>query len=230
MLYGIVLLLLHSGIPFGPCYVISYMPLNPQNVLKGKTLESVIITLFKRARFTVVPLGIEHLFPDIDALTLQEYKAVLPVGLRRLPDLMVYKLGDKGPNVQFVEVKFRSKLTPDTITKLKSALSAQFELWPEAICVLAIGEHPRYVGDNVKEYHHRYIGIIKPDMLDTLPDNPIKFWSALPALDSEFSEFNSNWSKNPLYTEIGAEGVAEMQALADDTVKIIRALAAIEPR
>jgi hypothetical protein len=43
--------------------------MNPQNLLKGQVLEGLLSTLFKRANYKVVPLGVEHQFPDIDALT-----------------------------------------------------------------------------------------------------------------------------------------------------------------
>lgn len=190
----------------------------------------MLATLFRRAYFTVIPLGVEHQFPDIDALSVEEYKSVLPEGLRRLPDLMIYKFDDQGPNVQFIEAKFRSSLSKEGIRSLKNTLTNQFETWPETTCILAIGEHPKYVGDDIKEYHHRYISIITPSELGSLPDEPLDFWRSLPSLTSQFPEFSSNWNANPLLDAIGRSGVEEMENLADDTVKIIMALASIERR
>ena len=76
-----------------------------QNLLKGQVLEGLIETIFKRARYQVVPLGVEHQFPDIDALTFDEYKEKLPEGLKMLPDFMVYRWSSGTPKVFFIEVK-----------------------------------------------------------------------------------------------------------------------------
>ena len=77
------------------------MPLDPQNVLKGRVLEGLLATAFRRAKYTLVPLGVEHQFPDIDELTVRQHVSLLPVGLRRLPDLMVYRWEGDEPKVFF---------------------------------------------------------------------------------------------------------------------------------
>lgn len=204
------------------------MPIDPQNVLKGRMLEGLLATAFRRAKYTVVPLGVEHQFPDIDELTVRQHVSLLPVGLRRLPDLMVYRWEGDEPKVFFLEAKFRSRLTSQSVASLKNTLSQQAELWEDTYCVLALAEQATtWTGS---EYQQNYMRVFRADAVDHMPDDPSSFWTSTQSLDQLFPEFESYLKRNPLTEEVDADYAREMEPLLDDAVKILRALGSITPR
>jgi hypothetical protein len=203
--------------------------MNPQNLLKGQVLEGLLSTLFKRANYKVVPLGVEHQFPDIDALTVEEYKDQLPESLRMLPDLMVYRWDTGKPKVFFIEAKYRTELTQSNLSNLRKSLERQYKRWSEIYCVLALANPPNTYREE-KDYHHRHLKVIDLRDLDTYPDNPKDFWNKAVAITKVFPEFESFMQVNPLVEELGIEYAQSLEPLLDDSVKIIKALGSIIPR
>ena len=204
------------------------MPLDPQNVLKGRVLEGLLATAFRRAKYTVVPLGVEHQFPDIDALTVSEHFNNLPEGLRLLPDLMVYRWESDNLKVFFVEAKFRTRLSNNSVQDLKKKLEKQAAHWQDTYCVLALAERPTERTGG--EYQQNYIRVIKSSDIATYPDDAPVFWGTAERVDKIFPEFKSFLKENPLTEEIGADYARTLEPLLDDTVKILKALGEITPR
>jgi hypothetical protein len=203
--------------------------MNPQNLLKGRILEDLLSTLFKRAKYKVVSIGVEHQFPDVDALTFAEYKDKLPESLRRLPDLMVYRWDAGTPKIFFVEAKYRTELTSHNLQDLRTQLQSQRKHWANTYCVLAVANPPNQ-GKSENDYHQNFIRVIPLDELDTYPDTPKAFWRKANGFTKIFPEFESFMKKNPLVEDFGVDYAFQMEPLLDDSVKIIRALGSIAPR
>jgi hypothetical protein len=201
--------------------------MNPQNVLKGRVLEGLITTLFKRAKYKVVPLGVENQFPDIDALTVAEYKAQLPEAPRMLPDLMIYRWDGGAPKVSFIEVKYRTSFPDKGAANLRSSLLKQKAHWPGTQCVLALANPPYTSG---KEYHQYHFRVFDFSELESAPPDAPGFWRSGKTIRRAFSEFESFLQGNPLTDIFGADYAASLEPLLDDSVKIIKALGDIEPR
>jgi hypothetical protein len=201
--------------------------MNPQNVLKGRVLEGLVTTLFKRAKYKVVPLGVENQFPDIDALTVAEYKDQLPEALRLLPDLMIYRWDDGAPKVSFIEVKYRTSLPDVGAASLRSSLLKQKKHWPETKCVLALANPTSTSG---KEYHQYHFRVFDFANLEESPADASGFWGSGETIRKAFPEFESFLNGNPLTDVFGADYAASLEPLLDDSVKIVKALGEIEPR
>lgn len=201
--------------------------MNPQNVLKGRVIEGLIATLFKRAKYKVVPLGVEHQFPDIDALTVAEYRDQLPEALRLLPDLMIYRWDSGAPKISFIEVKYRTSLTDTGVAQLYRTLEKQQNHWSETQCILAVAEPPYTSGKEYHQYHFRVIGMKE---LATYPTDAVGFWKKGSTIIQAYPEFESFLKRNPLTDVFGAEYAASLEPLLDDSVKIVKALGEIEPR
>ncbi len=200
-----------------------------QNLLKGQVLEQLISTLFKRAKYKVIPLGVEHQFPDIDALTVEEYREQLPKGLRLLPDLMVYRWETGKPKIFFIEIKFRTELTEYSLCKLREGLERQYQQWSDTFCILALAKPPISYRED-KYYHQRYLKVIDLRDLSRYPSTPQQFWQEAKNITQVFPEFTSNWSKNPLTQEVNLDYAATLEPLLDDSVRIIRSLGDIKSR
>lgn len=203
--------------------------MNPQNLLKGQLIEGLLCTLFKRANYKVIPLGIEHQFPDIDALAVEEYKDQLPESLRALPDLMIYRWDKGRPKIFFVEAKYRTELTEFSLFSLRENLNRQYKHWPETYCILALANPPNTYREE-KNYHQRYLKVIDLRDLDTYPNNPKKFWNKAMTITRVFPEFDSFMKVNPLVEELGMEYAQDLEPLLDDSVKIIKAIGNITSR
>lgn len=197
--------------------------MDPGNLIKGRTLEGLLRTLFECARYHVVELGVEHQLPAVDRLSKDEYVEHLPLGLRLLPDLMIYRWDHGIPKIFFVEAKFRRRLTGEGVTHLKSKLSRQRKHWPRVFCVLALSAPP-LAYQTERDLHQRYIRVFNADELHTLPDDPQEFWGKGKSLPTIFTELSSYGEQNPL---AGAEGFPYeniLEPLLDASVSILKSL------
>jgi hypothetical protein len=205
--------------------------MDAQNLLKGQVLEGLIETVFKRARYQVVPLGVEHQFPDIDALTFSEYQENLPEGLKMLPDFMVYRWSSDIPKVFFIEVKYRTRLTKQSVSDLIERLERQKDYWIDTYCILAVAEPPSLSkSGKVSPYHQNHFRVFDLRDLANHPRDVKKFWFSGKALDSVFPEFDSFCQRNPLAEEMDAAYAMGLQPLLDDAVKVVKALGDIKSR
>lgn len=114
-----------------------------QSIVKGRIFEGTVTSLFERARYVTVPLGIENQFFDIDAFTVKEYLEQIPEPLRLLPDLLVYRREGDQMKVYLVEIKYRSDDTSQSLSSLMSSLEDQMDYWPDTLCVLELGREAR---------------------------------------------------------------------------------------
>lgn len=202
-----------------------------QNLLKGQVLEGLIGTIFKRAKYKVVPLGVEHQFPDVDALTFDEYQESLPEGLRMLPDFMVYRWSSDVPKIFFIEVKYRTKLTSKSLSDLLDGLEKQKNYWADTYCILAVAEPPSSSrSGKVSSFHQNHFKVIDLRNLADCPRDMTEFWHSVRSLDKVFPEFDNFCQKNPLTQEMGADYAMSLQPLLDDAVKVVKALAGMKPR
>jgi len=196
--------------------------MNPQSIVKGRIFEGTVTSLFKRARYVTIPLGIENQFPDIDAFTVNQYLEQIPEQLRLLPDLLVYRETDEQVKVHMVEIKYLSEENTSSISSVMSSLEEQMGYWPETICILGFGRDSEY-----SDYHQRYIRVIGKEDVDSY-EGGVNFSSE--PLWEVFPEFSTNGEDNPLVGEEGEnfEYARQLEDTLDNTVQVLKTMRGME--
>jgi hypothetical protein len=196
--------------------------MEPQNIVKGRIFEGTVTALFRRARYVTVPLGVETLFPDIDAFTVKEHLDQLPEPLRLLPDLMVYRWDEGNVKVHFVEVKYRSSRSDRSMSHLISSLESQFHFWPDTLCIVGLGSE-----SNGSDYHQNYIRVVDKAAVDAHSEGQDY---NLRSIDDVFPEFSTFGKKNPLVVngKEPFEYARKLEDVLDNSVHLLKALAQMQ--
>lgn len=196
--------------------------MHDENVLKGKTLEGLLRLMFEAAQYEVRDFGVERQIPEVGRFSRTEYQE-LPVELRRLPDLLVYRWENEQPKVFFLEAKYRRELTSQTVFNLKSKLIEQSRYWQDIHCVLALGRSP--ATHNVSDYHQNYLRVFQCSEADSWTTDPETFWDCGKPIDEHFKEFSTMGLENPLTDSHGFRYVTRLGKILDAAVAHFKALA-----
>lgn len=110
--------------------------------LKGKITQGLFQTLLEDVKYRIVPLGIEEVIREVQAVEAAEYsKLELSTTLRRLPDFFI-ALPDLSKS-WLVEVKYRKSWNDWTRDQLGDQLREQVRQWMPLYLVVFIGEAAR---------------------------------------------------------------------------------------
>ncbi|MCE3011100.1 MAG: hypothetical protein LW875_10860 [Proteobacteria bacterium] len=113
-----------------------------KNRIKGTVTQALVQALLHDVQNRVVPLGIEEVIRELNALTPDQYlKLDLPQTLRRLPDFFVTSVNQE--QGWLLEVKYRERWNDDVRADLGKRLFDQVKLWSPLYLVLFVGEAVR---------------------------------------------------------------------------------------
>jgi hypothetical protein len=154
------------------------MSMHFTNLVKAQITQGLVKTLFERAGYRVIRLGVEELFADVIYLDQEKYLALdLPEPLRRLPDLLV---ADTESNKTFLlEVKFRKDLTESSAQGLYDELKRQRLCWPTSHAVILVADS--FVDGG--RFHQDYIRILRPEQTEILNVERLRDYSEVEQFD-----------------------------------------------
>lgn len=113
-----------------------------KNRIKGTITQTLVQALLHDVKNRVVPLGIEEIIREVNALDVEAYGRLdLPQALRKLPDFFVTTAEqDKG---WLLEVKYRKRWNENVREDLGNDLLEQVKIWSPLHLVLFVGEPAR---------------------------------------------------------------------------------------
>jgi hypothetical protein len=187
--------------------------------LKGKITQGLFQTLLEDVKYRIVPLGIEEVIREVQAIEPAEYgKLELSTTLRRLPDFFI-ALPDLSKS-WLVEVKYRKGWNDWTRDQLGEQIFEQVKQWAPLYVVVFVGEAARATNTPASNLgvfkavvQDGQLGIIRKILNGDPPSDPRrgteKFvpwkdvtWSHILRFQDVFSDVSERWEDQTLIKAI----------------------------
>ncbi|MBI5708753.1 MAG: hypothetical protein HZC42_00360 [Candidatus Eisenbacteria bacterium] len=168
------------------------------HVLKGHVAQAILHTALERVGYRVCRLGIEELLPELRSKAGDALRGGLPERLRFLPDFLV--IDPETSEAYLVEVKFRSRLSEESIRLLCQEVIQRRQFWPETATVLMIAE-----SEGSRGFHQDQIRVITSALgeKELLEERPLHArWDSLPQLQEVFRRIRGSFDNQQVVDAI----------------------------
>lgn len=168
------------------------------DLVKGQVTQTILRAVLERVGYRVYPLGIEELVPELCRDVGHALRGNLPERLRFLPDFMI--IDPESSGVYLAEVKFRRRLSEDSLRSVSRELLQRRQFWPETSTVLMVAE-----SDGDRGFHQDHIRVITSTLgeRELLGQQPLRTqWENLPQLQQVFRRIQGSFDNQQVVDAI----------------------------